>query len=246
MAKITEKRLYAVPSQLLISDGTSVGQLTVANSSLYVVGHIIVLSSSTQPPLRLKIKRIINSTTMFVGEEKTPIQQKTDISAYLVADGAAISAEEQNRPSIPEQEIERATYEEEPVIARRTILVDEFGNRYNNTNPLPTTAVISGDVTIGTDGFDLTNPDSVQLTGSIDGAETSVKYGFVNNLRLQILATHDRVQNLSYADFGTKDQRVTQIDYSSAQIVGYTARKTITYTLVGNKYRRDSINWSIV
>lgn len=89
-------------------------------------------------------------------------------------------------------------------------------------------------------------PDSVQLVGSLDGTSTGVKYGYVNNLRQQILASHDRIQNITYADFGTKDQRITQIAYSSPTFSGFQAIKTITYTLVGNKYRRDNIIWSVV
>lgn len=89
-------------------------------------------------------------------------------------------------------------------------------------------------------------PDSVQLVGSLDGTSIGAKYGYVNNLRQQILATHDRIQNITYADFGTKDQRITQIAYSSPTFSGFQAIKTITYTLVGNKYRRDNIIWSVV
>lgn len=135
---------------------------------------------------------------------------------------------------------------EDSAAARRVLIVDEDGNPINEANPLPSTAVVNGDVLVDLDGFSGPDPDSVQITGSIDGTKTGTKYGYVNNLRQQILATHDRDQDISYADFGTKDQRITQIDYSSPTIPGVTARKTIAYTLVGNRYRRDSITWSIV
>jgi hypothetical protein len=87
---------------------------------------------------------------------------------------------------------------------------------------------------------------SVLNVGTIDGTPTGTPFGYVNNLRQQILTTHDRIQTITYADFGTKNQRVTQIDYNSSTFSGTTARKVITYTLIGNKYRRDSINWVIV
>lgn len=96
------------------------------------------------------------------------------------------------------------------------------------------------------DGFDLTNPDSVMVTGSIDGESTGQKFGFVYNVRQQILSSHDRDQDIVYADFGTKTQRVTQIDYTSATFPGVIARKVFTYTLVGNRYRRDKITWVII
>jgi hypothetical protein len=56
--------------------------------------------------------------------------------------------------------------------------------------------------------FTNTNPDNVQLVGSINGTATGTKYGIVNNLRLQILDAHDRIANFIYADFGTKNQRI--------------------------------------
>lgn len=68
----------------------------------------------------------------------------------------------------------------------------------------------------------------------------------VSNLRQQILASHDREQSITYADFGTKNQRVIQIDYSSPTFAGFVAQKVILYSLVSGRYRRDSINWSVI
>jgi hypothetical protein len=102
------------------------------------------------------------------------------------------------------------------------------------------------EVNVELNAFTNTNPDNVQLVGSIDGTATGAKYGIVNNIRLQILNAHDRVQDITYADFGTKNQRITEIDYTSSVFPGIIARKTLTYMLVGTKYRRDSITWSII
>lgn len=88
--------------------------------------------------------------------------------------------------------------------------------------------------------------DGVLIYGSNDGTPTGTMLPVVNSIRLQILNSEDRDQAISYADFGTKDQRVTQIDYTSPVFPGIIARKTISYTLVGNRYRRDNITWSIV
>lgn len=68
-----------------------------------------------------------------------------------------------------------------------------------------------------------------------------------NNIRLSILSAADRDQEFTYADFGTKNERITQIDYTSATVFpGITARKIFLYTLVGTKYRLDNITWVIV
>lgn len=88
--------------------------------------------------------------------------------------------------------------------------------------------------------------EPLKISGTIDGTPSGTEYTFVNNVRQQILAAHDRQQDITYADFGTRNQRVTQIDYTSATFPGTIARKTFTYTLVGVNYRRDSIDWSIL
>lgn len=144
MSRITEKKIYRVAPVPFTSDGTNTGMLTVADSSIFMVGQIVILRSSTQPNLSIKIKRILpDQTTIFLGPEKKHISLRTDISAYTVADGATIEANEQERPTVPEQEIERHTYEEEPTVARRTILVDKWGCRVDESNPLPVSATVT-------------------------------------------------------------------------------------------------------
>ena len=111
------------------------------------------------------------------------------------------------------------------------------------TNPLPVTVTTPVTATIG----DLNAAkDDVAIAGTENGTASGIVRHFVNNRRQQILAAHDRVQVITYADFGTKDQRVTSIAYTSPTFPGITALKTITYTQVGIRYRRDNITWSLV
>jgi hypothetical protein len=90
------------------------------------------------------------------------------------------------------------------------------------------------------------NKDDVAIAGTEDGNSTGVVRHFVNNRRQQILASHDRQQSISYSDFGTKDQRIVSVVYTSPTFPGISAVKTINYSLVGNRYRRDDIIWSII
>lgn len=153
MSRITERRIYAVPSTPFTSDGDATGKFTVTDSSIFLVGQIVFLSSNTQSNLELKIKRILpDGTTVFVGPKNKGIHARTDISAYTTADSATITANEQERPNIPEQEIERVTYEEEPTVARRVILVDKNGCRIDSSNPLPVDATLNvGDIGVDID-----------------------------------------------------------------------------------------------
>ena len=107
----------------------------------------------------------------------------------------------------------------------------------------------SGNVVNVNSNKELTTSDTAVHTDLLSINSKLDPLVLVNNLKQQILSAIDRVQNLSYADFGTKNQRVIQIDYSANSIgtgPGFTARKTLIYTLVGNSYRRDNIVWSII
>lgn len=91
--------------------------------------------------------------------------------------------------------------------------------------------------------------EPLRISGTENGQPGGTEFTFVNTLRGQILAAKDRDQAFTYADFGTKDQRITQIDYAAPSIgsgAGYTARKTLTYVLDSGKYKRTNITWSLV
>lgn len=111
-----------------------------------------------------------------------------------------------------------------------------------------------GDVTINNTSI---NPVPVDLTastgtvkslqiGTEDGSVLGTQFVFVNNEKQQVLAAHDREEDYTWADFGTKNERITRVDYTSVTFPGITVRQDLNYTLVGTKYRLDTIIWSIV
>lgn len=239
-----EKFWAAIGPMPLIAPGTTTGRLTVASTAGLRVKMVVTLTDPAIPaPLRLEIKRVISQTQFDVGEVGKSISNRYDVSAYGVT--SLVRTMEQGRNAIPENEIDRATYEEEPVVARRVIGVDSLGRPWSQSNPMPVDATVNVEVDVALDAFSAT-PDTVQLVGSIDGTKTGTKYGFVNNLKLQILDAHNRVASFTYADFGTKNQRVTQIDYTSSTFPGTTVRRQFSYSLVGNFYRRDNETWTII
>jgi hypothetical protein len=132
MGHMLEKRWIAVPPQTFTANGTADGQISLINTAFFKVKQEVLLQSSTvNPPLKLEVKRITDKNTMFVGPLAGNIDARIDVSSLVTADGAFVFANEQKRSSVPEQEVERLTYEEEPVVARRVIGVDRFGNTVN-------------------------------------------------------------------------------------------------------------------
>ena len=171
-----EKRFKAVPPQLFTSNGDIYGKFTIAPDacSLFKVKQQVIINATGQPTLNVEIKRIDGPGTIYIGPSKSNITDRTNLSAYTVALGASIYAIEQPRTAIPEEQIERLTYDEEPTMARRVILVDECGDRVNEANPLPVNATVSvGDVYVQlTDKDNVPNPgdvhDSVRIGDGTD------------------------------------------------------------------------------
>jgi hypothetical protein len=209
-----EKRFRAVSPQPFISNGLANGQLQIADSTLFKVKQKIILSANTLPNLELEVKRIIDINTIFVGPREGPIDDRTDISAYTTALSAAIFANEQERPKVPEQAVERITYEEEPTVARRTFLVDKLGDGYTTQNPLPV-QLSDGSINIGTVNAELETqlshqdnyPDPGDIHDSVrigDGVEQLAinpdgSINVVGNLSVGGGATTPTISNFSAA-----------------------------------------------
>lgn len=115
-----------------------------------------------------------------------------------------------------------------------------------NVNPVE----ISGPVVISeiTTPVEVTISDPLITTirGTEDGNPNSDPYYLVYNQKSQILDSHDRIAQFTYADFGTKNQRITQINYTSPTFPGITLQRVFNYTLVGNSYRRDDEIWTVI
>ena len=107
---------------------------------------------------------------------------------------------------------------------------------------IPGTVAVSGNLSVSAVLAD----EPIKTSGTINGSATGQEFGFVYNLRQQVLASHDRLESYTYADFGTKDQRITRVDYTSSTFPGVTVRRDFNYVLDGSRYRRTNSPWSIV
>lgn len=148
-----EKRWAQVPVQSLIANGTADGQLQIADAYRLKVKQLLLLTSGSQPTLQIQVKRVMSPTLILVGKKDEDIDDRIDVSAYLVSDGAAIVNPDPNqaRPKIGVEDFARAVYDEEPTVAIRTVMVDR-GGRYIGTDPdSPFYVQLSdGSVNIGT------------------------------------------------------------------------------------------------
>lgn len=129
-----EKLMAAVPPAPFTATGTPNGKATITSTRGFRVKQIVALNHPTLPSLELEVKRVNSKTQLELGPIGK-IADRTDLSAYDTQ--AFIYANEQPKSAIPQGAVDLATYEPDPIVARRVFSVDELGNPYNTDNPLP-------------------------------------------------------------------------------------------------------------
>lgn len=138
-----EKTWASVSPQLFTADGDAYGNLRVANALGFYFGQNVILKASGVPDLLAQIKSIVPATgSILVGIQNST--QFLNIAAYTVALSATIQAPSQNVVTIPLTTIERTTFEEMPINARRMIPVTSDGQLITSDNPFPITIVGTG------------------------------------------------------------------------------------------------------
>lgn len=226
----TESTLQSVLTELQgktePSDAQNIRPLLNSTDSVSVPG---VASETTLSGINNKITTTVNGIKVDNSGVTQPVSQIGTWNINLPADAATTTLQSQGNTSL--SNIDNKL----PVLGQ-------------HLSAGSVSVVLASDQTLtvnaNMDAF-TSSPDSVQLVGSIDGTSAGTKYGFINNIKQQILTAQDRQQTITYADFGTKNQRITQIDYTSGTFPGFTVRKQLIYTLVSGNYRRDNINWSV-
>jgi hypothetical protein len=187
-----EKSWLPVAPQAFTADGGVGGLISIADTAGFKVKAQVVISASGLPNLTLQCKRVISKTQLLVGQIGQNINSKADVSAYTVLLGAFIYQDAQSRVALPPPDILQAVYEQEPTVAIRTVQVDQYGNIYDENNPLPISfdgTVQVGDVSIVEGGNTLkVNADgsiNVDVNGQTGGGSSQdiiIEYGEVTSV----------------------------------------------------------------
>ncbi len=170
-----EKVLASIAPQAFTSNGTSLGLVTIASTAGFVTKQKVTIQGTALADLgNLEVKGVLSSTTLLVGPVGTALNVYSNISTYTTAASSTIRAESQKRPTIPLTDIERAVFAEEPVVATRTIQVDQFGNYITASNPLPVDASVTATTEVqvlnsalGISAFSLATADVTQTAVDI-------------------------------------------------------------------------------
>ena len=162
----------AVPPTLLTADGTAIGVVTVTDSEGFYVKQTVSLNNNTLTPRGLVILYFISDNQFVVGDQNTRLP--VDISFYTTASASTISAPAQSRTTaigIKNPDQFRAVFQEEPVVAIRTVEVDDRGNPTNGAK-LNSTVPVKYDAlqVLTTDGND--NPLTIgYYVGGLTGEQ---------------------------------------------------------------------------
>lgn len=128
-----EQKWASVSPQLFTVDGTQFGVIKIASVAGFKVKQKVAIVCPTQPNLQLQVKRVIGPDTLIVGPFPTTqstngLTSRTDLSAYTVALGAYIYAEEQDKSKLKPEDIIQAIYRQEPGTTIGVEIDDQFGN----------------------------------------------------------------------------------------------------------------------
>lgn len=160
-----EKYYKEVPSQLFTANGTSNGVVTISSTSSFRLNQLAVILHPSLSSVAGEIKAIFSDTQMAIGPQGSKPNMRIDLSAYDTS--STISAPEQQRPPIATQDIERYTYEEAPVVARRTIPVDDSGNILKFVRNAPGEAK---SLAVSVDKLSFTSFSEAKVSDSFQGA----------------------------------------------------------------------------
>ncbi len=216
-----EKKWEQIPPVPLVVSGTANGVVIVSSTFGFKTKQEVWLSATGEVKLPLEVKRVNSATQLIVGPRGKNLQAVSDISVYTTAKSATLEAYEQQRPSIPLQEHERAVYEEEPTVAKRTILVDPLGKMFSISNPVPV-QLSDGSINIGTVNAEIEVqlshkandpnvgdvPDSVRIG---DGVE-ELAINTDNEALVHDQDTHDRLDTFTATFQAESDETQSKID----------------------------------
>lgn len=185
-----ERKWPGVAPVSFTADGGQWGMITLSDTAGFRVKQVCAITSDSLPPLPVQVKIVLSPTTLMVGNIDNQIAnwKPIDLRAYTVAQNSKLSAETQDKNKITNEDIQKAVYEADPVVALRTAGVDEYGNFYTPNNPVPVSPV-GGSVDKAWDDLVITrNPITQDIATAV--------YKFQGNTVSTLTFVYDAYENL--------------------------------------------------
>ena len=168
---IFEKKWPDVAPKPFLANGTPNGVVTVSDTTGFYVKQLVIISAIGFEDRQFQVKRVISSTQLIVGDPKKGIKYASDLSGYTLSTSPIIYATVQDRPAIAPADYERAVFAEEPIVAKRVIGVDQYGDYYTDDNPVP----------VKDTGISLAPPEFDEVIIQRDIEDDPIQYDFKLN-----------------------------------------------------------------
>ena len=183
-----ERQWASIAPRLFTSNGTSLGKVIITDTADFRVNMEVTIGHPTLPYLALKVKRVNSTTEMILCQidKSASTKDTVDLSAYDNTSFVFAKDQTKKHPSV--KEIEEATYEQEPVLAKRSVLVDKYGRIVDSANPLP----ISGTIMVSA-GQQF---DDIKLTYNSNDDLILVQKYYLGALMVTKQLTYDSNDNL--------------------------------------------------
>jgi hypothetical protein len=259
-----ERKLVAVPPVLVTANGTANGLITVSSVRGFRVKQQVLIKATGGLIIPATVQKVISDTQIYLGPAKGPsyksINDRIDLTSVFLSNTPTLEAAEQERINITFEDRQRAMYVEEPVVAQRSILVDDLGRYYGTANPVPV-RLSDGSINIGTVNAELevqlshqdNDPnvgdihDSVRIGNGIyemtvnpDGSiNTNNALPFGASLKsfyneASSVANNIVTDVLTYTVPALTTSRLVRVDVSGSNIATYTVEKN--GTVIDKKY----------
>lgn len=143
-----ERKWRQLSPRSFVEDGKANGEVALDDTIYLRVKQIVTIEAIGESTLNLEVKRVISPTRIALGPKDTNINTRIDLSAYTVGKISTLSAAEQDKKIPSDKDQMKHSYEQEPILARRVINVDPYGDFYTVKNPLPV-QLSNGSINIG-------------------------------------------------------------------------------------------------
>lgn len=232
-----EQKWPSVAPQAFLANGTQFGVITIANTAGFKVKQTVVVGGTALPNLLVQVKRVLSRNQMIVGQPNTPLNNKTDLTLYTVASGSYVYAEEQDKTKLKPDDIWQAIYDQEPTVALRNVLVDQYGNYYDSVVGVDGLNRLAVDAAVTVTGIDVDldaltpptrpDPDNVLIAGSEDGTKTGVKHAIrsTDNGTIQTIQIFKKHFDAITATYPSPTQEIYQ---SKVGGIAGTVQETVT------------------
>lgn len=202
-----EKFYPAVGPVEFTNVGSIGGIVPLTSTKGFKVKMPVLLISGGVKRTDLEVKRVFNDTELMLGPVGERLSCFTDMTGFPIGSTLSSLSPKLKRPDIPLNEISRQVYEEEPTVALRTVMVDEFGRKISSTED------INGDIRFAVDASFTPKADSPPvpveiITDGVNGALSTRSVCLLKSMLVELIQIRRHMEILTDDHFHESEDEI--------------------------------------